>query len=55
MKYFDKSGFEWSIEKGDWSGSFNKDEKSFVKNRIMKFSIPLFLIIILFIILIELK
>jgi len=53
MKYFDKNGFEWSIEKGDWEGSFNKEEKSFVKDRLVKFSLPILLIIILCIILLK--
>jgi hypothetical protein len=27
MKYLDKNGSEWSIKKGDWKGTFNKNEK----------------------------
>ena len=54
MKYLDKNGSEWSIEKGDWEGSFNKD-KGFVKNLFAKFSIPILLIVILSVILLNLK
>jgi hypothetical protein len=55
MKYLDKNGFDWSIEKGDWIGSFNKEEKSFIKNHLAKFSIPLIFIVILSVILLNWK
>ncbi|HSP87397.1 MAG TPA: hypothetical protein VLN45_04640 [Ignavibacteriaceae bacterium] len=53
MKYLDKNGSEWSIENGDWVGSFNKDEKNLVKNHPVKFSIFLFLILTLSVILLN--
>ncbi len=55
MKYLDKNGSEWSIEKGDWVGSFNKDERSFVKNHLVKLSILIPIIIILSVILLNWK
>jgi len=27
MKYIDKNGSEWSVEKGDWVGSFERENK----------------------------
>lgn len=46
MTYTDKNGARWSIDKGDWIGSFE------MKNRINKqvikrFSIPFLLIVLL--------
>jgi hypothetical protein len=53
MKYIDKDGSEWSIEKGDWVGSF--DRENILKTRIKKFSIPLLLIAVLSFILLSWK
>ncbi len=52
MKYLDKNGSEWSIDKGDWLGSFNKDNSK-KKKIIFKFSIPFLLIVILSLILLS--
>ena len=48
MKYFDKNGSEWSVEKGDWIGSFERDDrkKTYIK-LISKFSIPILLLLII--------
>jgi hypothetical protein len=56
MKYFDKNGSEWSAEKGDWIGSFDRDEekKSFIK-QISKFSIPILLLLIISVLLLNWK
>lgn len=51
MKYMDKNGSEWSIEKGDWVGSFEKS--SSLKKRLTKFSIPVLFIVILSVILLS--
>ncbi len=54
MKYFDKNGSQWSIDKGDWVGSFNKDEqKILVVFLLRKFSLPLLIILILSVILLN--
>jgi hypothetical protein len=47
MKYLDKNGSEWSIEKGDWIGSFDRNKEKQIKSFITKLSIPLLLILIL--------
>jgi len=55
MKYLDKNGLEWSIEKGDWPGSFSKKERHLIKNSLSKVYIPLILIAILSVILMNMK
>jgi hypothetical protein len=52
MTYKDKNGSEWSIEKGDWIGSF---DKGFNKRFLTRLSIPLLLIVILSLILLSWK
>jgi hypothetical protein len=27
MKYIDKNGKEWSLDKGDWTGSYKKESR----------------------------
>jgi hypothetical protein len=56
MKYFDKNGLEWSIEKGDWVGSFdrNNNRKSLAK-LISKFSISILILLIISVLLLNWK
>ncbi len=54
MKYFDKNGSQWSIDKGDWLGSFNKGEQNkFAVYLLRKFSLPMIVILIISIILLN--
>ena len=56
MKYIDKNGSEWSVEKGDWIGSFERDEKKkSVKKLISRFSIPLLIILLISVLLLNWK
>jgi len=52
MTYKDKNGSNWSVEKGDWIGSF---DKGFNKKFLTRLSIPLLLIVILSLILLSWK
>jgi hypothetical protein len=56
MKYFDKNGSEWSVEKGDWIGSFDRSDngKSFAK-LISKLSIPILILLIISVLLLNWK
>ena len=54
MKYIDKNGSEWSVEKGDWIGSFEREnKKKLLIKLISKFSIPLLIILLISVLLLN--
>ncbi|OGU30261.1 MAG: hypothetical protein A2057_14495 [Ignavibacteria bacterium GWA2_35_9] len=54
MKYIDKNGSEWSVEKGDWVGSFEREnKKKLLIKLISKFSIPLLIILLISVLLLN--
>ena len=50
MKYIDKNGKEWSLDKGDWTGSYKRESK-----KITNFIFPVVVITIVAIILLGIR
>jgi hypothetical protein len=53
MKYVDKNGEEWSIDKGDWVGSYERETKLSKSNFLTSFIFPVVIVTIVAILLIS--